>query len=179
MKPIGFLHVIVMLFIFSAPTQAATFELGTLPPGNTAISNFSPESSVSNDIWKFSLEQTSIVYSIVLEDGGPFGEANAIILPESSGFIRDSSGNEYYTHVGFDSVPLSAVVSGPFVLYEPNPTKYILGPGDYELHLSVIYDQNYASYAGTINVAPVPEPSTWLLMFCGLGLTMFLRKRRS
>lgn len=36
-----------------------------------------------------------------------------------------------------------------------------------------------ASYAGTINVAPVPEPATYGMLMGGLGILAFLARRRA
>lgn len=36
-----------------------------------------------------------------------------------------------------------------------------------------------ASYAGTINIAPVPEPATYGMLMGGLGILAFLARRRS
>jgi hypothetical protein len=37
---------------------------------------------------------------------------------------------------------------------------------------------NPASYSGTLNVTPVPEPGTYALMLAGLGAVGFIAKRR-
>lgn len=37
---------------------------------------------------------------------------------------------------------------------------------------------NAASYSGTMNVTPVPEPGTYALMLAGLGAVGFIAKRR-
>ncbi|MEK7708235.1 MAG: FxDxF family PEP-CTERM protein, partial [Pseudomonadota bacterium] len=36
----------------------------------------------------------------------------------------------------------------------------------------------FASYAGTMNISPIPEPETYAMLLAGLGLIGFSARRR-
>ena len=53
--------------------------------------------------------------------------------------------------------------------------------GDHILYVngSLVNGPGNASYSGTLNIAPVPEPATWALMLLGFGgIGMAMRRRR-
>jgi len=51
--------------------------------------------------------------------------------------------------------------------------------GNYTLHLSGGVHTSGGSYAGTIALAPVPEPGEWALMLSGFGLIALMVRRRT
>lgn len=51
--------------------------------------------------------------------------------------------------------------------------------GAYTLHVYGVVAASGGSYAGTIALAPVPEPGEWALMLSGIGLIGFMLRRRS
>ena len=51
--------------------------------------------------------------------------------------------------------------------------------GNYTLHLSGSVYSGGGSYAGTITLAPIPEPGEWALMLSGFGLIALMIRRRS
>ncbi|MFL6755162.1 MAG: FxDxF family PEP-CTERM protein [Sphingomicrobium sp.] len=70
---------------------------------------------------------------------------------------------------------------------DPNPevwaliTPVFLGGGGHTLFVNGSLAPNIAaaSYSGTLNIAPVPEPATWAMMLLGFGgIGMTMRKRR-
>ena len=54
-----------------------------------------------------------------------------------------------------------------------------LAVGNYTLRLQGLTEPGGGSYAGTITLAPVPEPGEWALMMSGLGLIGFMVRRRT
>mgnify|MGYP003382628814 CR=1 FL=1 len=62
--------------------------------------------------------------------------------------------------------------SGPWPAANPQLTLVLKGTTDAGLN------GNYASYSGTLNVSPVPEPETLAMMLAGLGALGFLARRR-
>ena len=54
-----------------------------------------------------------------------------------------------------------------------------LAPGDYYLQVTgELLSEDSASYAGTMGLAPVPEPATYALVLGGLGVLGLLAQRR-
>ena len=54
-----------------------------------------------------------------------------------------------------------------------------LGAGSYVLEIrGDVVGTNGGSYAGTLNISPVPEPQEWALLLAGLGLIGFVATRR-
>jgi len=51
-----------------------------------------------------------------------------------------------------------------------------IGPGTYDLHFAGS-TAGSASYAGTIDFAPVPEPATWATMIAGFGMVAAAMRR--
>lgn len=72
-----------------------------------------------------------------------------------------------------NSVPISlGVLAGGAV-----GNNFYVGPGVYALHFTGGANSR-ASYSGTIDVAPVPEPASWALLVAGFALAgMSMRKR--
>jgi hypothetical protein len=56
---------------------------------------------------------------------------------------------------------------------------FYVAAGTYDLHLAGFTGNKAATYAGTIDFAPVPEPATWAMMIAGFGLAGVALRRRS
>ena len=59
---------------------------------------------------------------------------------------------------------------------------FIVGPGIYSLHFTggaAVNANSGASYSGTIDVAPVPEPASWAMMIAGIAAVGTAMRRRS
>ena len=59
---------------------------------------------------------------------------------------------------------------------------FIVGPGVYSIHFSgnaAVTPATGASYSGTIDVAPVPEPASWAMMIAGIAAVGTAMRRRS
>lgn len=95
------------------------------------------------------------------------------------------------TATGAQDVDFSAITltgpSGPFSLVKDHddPTEFwALDPvailaGDYVLTLAGTNTVGRGSYAGTVVLAPIPEPSVVILMLAGLGGIGLMLRRRS
>ena len=55
---------------------------------------------------------------------------------------------------------------------------FIVGPGVYAIHFQGGSNLR-ASYSGTIDIAPVPEPTTWALMVAGIAVVGTALRRKS
>jgi hypothetical protein len=56
--------------------------------------------------------------------------------------------------------------------------EFLVGPGTYALHFKG-FSTHKASYSGTIDVAAIPEPSSWLLMIAGIAAVGTALRRRA
>lgn len=86
---------------------------------------------------------------------------------------------------------LSISISGPsgtfaFTQLSPDPVEvwstptagFVLAPGGYTLTLTGVNSAGGGSYAGTLAVTPVPEPTSLALLLGGLGVVGFVSRRR-
>jgi hypothetical protein len=73
-----------------------------------------------------------------------------------------------------NSVPASlGIVAGGAVA-----NNFYVGPGVYALHFAGSSNLR-ASYSGTIDIAPIPEPASWALMVVGIAAVGTALRRRS
>ena len=106
--------------------------------------------------------------------------ANASVISISLNGLQD---------IDFKSITLDGHAFSP-ALGDPLPETWyldpvVLTPGDKTLTL--VYDvsgtnpNSTASYSGTLNISPVPEPTTWAMLIAGFGLigTGMRMRRRS
>jgi hypothetical protein len=106
------------------------------------------------------------------------GIANAVI---SSQTYANGRGNISFTSIVLDGLyaftPLS---TGLFEFYALSPVA--IGAGEHAIVLTGTSNGNRrspASYAGTLNVSPVPEPAAWGMMLLGFGIVgAGMRSRR-
>jgi hypothetical protein len=59
---------------------------------------------------------------------------------------------------------------------------FLVGPGVYSIHfkgIAAVTPTTGASYSGTIDVAPVPEPASWAMMIAGIAAVGSVLRRRS
>ena len=151
-----------LLTAFNA--SAAIFNLGTLGPGSTPISNSDPWGTV-HDEYLFSLSGQG-VFTLNIDLSG--------LLEYASFDLRDGSDTTSLLSGPLPfgpalALPADAVVAGSTTL----------GPGDYRLHIDLFGVGFPGSYSGDITIGAVPEPSTWLLMLGGIGMLVMMRKRRA
>ena len=71
----------------------------------------------------------------------------------------------------------SAMTSLGAVAFGAVPTTFKLAPGTYYLKFAGSAS-DHASYGGTIDIASVPEPTTWAMMIGGLGVVGLSLRRR-
>jgi len=58
------------------------------------------------------------------------------------------------------------------------PTTFMLTAGTYHLHFAGNALKS-ASYSGTIDIAPIPEPATWAMMVAGIAAVGVAMRRRA
>lgn len=92
----------------------------------------------------------------------------------SYGFANFNQSDKSDRHSDYFSKPGHHDLGGYFVHYGENPTPpYHFGHSDNH-HMPV----HWGHWGGHTAVSPVPEPSEYLLMLCGLGLIGFMGMKR-
>ena len=105
-----------------------------------------------------------------------FGSSSLITI--SLGSLKDID----FSSVDLNGDPFTGSVSTVggdelevFTLNMPN-----LPAGSYSLNVNGTASNGPASYAGTLNITPIPEPASWALMMGGFALVgSAIRRRRS
>jgi hypothetical protein len=124
------------------------------------------------------------------------GPAQVIAFDDTYNLILDASSAMYKLSITLTN---TISVGGPisFTLHEllnSTPVKlgdvdgggvandFIVGPGVYSLHFAggaAVNLASGASYSGTIDVAPVPEPASWAMMIAGIAAVGTAMRRRA
>ena len=91
-------------------------------------------------------------------------------------FNLGSTQDTSFTSVSLNGTAFTTVLSGAVELR--TLSGLTLGPGSYSIAV-VGASTGASSYAGTLNVSPVPEPTTLALMMAGLAGMGFIARRRS
>lgn len=146
------------------------------------------------DTYTFSLDQMSTIDFSVSVDKGQgsfrplkinlfFGdeiELDSLAgLADTSGFTGEIDNNNSYTPEGDVSEHVEYLLDQLSMSNGTSSFSGNLDSGDYYLTLSgkaKSYDSNYSISA--LNVSPVPEPSTYMLILVGLALIGFMAKRQ-
>jgi len=87
-----------------------------------------------------------------------------------------------FTAVDLDGVAFTQQTGDPAESWALNGTLLGAGPHTINLHgtVTATTQSNAGSYAGTLNIANVPEPATWALMISGFGAAgAMLRRKRA
>ncbi len=173
----------VLLFGWSIVTTAVATDYDLTEEG--VYSEFSMDTSVY-------LYETSGFVAFE----GEFNDSFTFIAPEGylwsfGAFARGWDGMTEFTRISFqetlgDILGWSASIGGNTWLYfetfYPN-SEIIIEPGEYTVFLSGIATVDSAEYGmdiSLVSISPIPEPSSVVLMFVGLGLIglMVLRRRQ-
>jgi opacity protein-like surface antigen len=87
-----------------------------------------------------------------------------------------------FSSVDLDGVAFTKQTNDPAESWALNGTLLGAGPHTINLHgtVTATTQSNAGSYAGTLNIANVPEPATWALMISGFGAAgAMLRRKRA
>jgi hypothetical protein len=144
----------------SLNAAAATYDLGTLTNGDTDFGTYSVGKGSFSDTIDFSLGSASNleagIGSLEVLLGGTvrtgITSLNMVIYNSSSAVL--GSGTDITVSSILPTGSYFAVITG-------------IGSGS-----------NGGKFGGTFAVSAVPEPSTWAMMFVGLGLVGFIAMRR-
>ncbi|ACT48685.1 FxDxF family PEP-CTERM protein [Methylotenera mobilis] len=159
MKLVKQLLIGAAIFAAVSNAQAATYNLGTLSSDYTEFGSYSVAKGSFSDTINFSLAGTSDTDFGV---GSIFVKVGKITRLDITGLTLSLFKGT--TDLGLSGTDFSATA---------------LGAGDY--HLLVTGNATGTlggSYAGGINVSPVPEADTYAMMLAGLGLMGFVARRR-
>jgi hypothetical protein len=166
------------LMALSAASSAQinnTFTINLSPdPGGTYTSSFG-NAYTSVDKGKTFLD----IYSFVLPSTSDFDAALTSIATVSRSVTRlDLDINKFDLYIGTTKIASGDTFSSGLLDVRTVTSSNLLS-GPYSLQVGgTVLGTNGGSYGGNINVAPVPEPETWTLIFAGAAVVGYLSRRR-
>ncbi len=158
-----------------------TLSVGALPTSLTYSNTFA--SSVSGttfwDDYIFTISEgsvNSVTSSINLDSILGLSNLRARLYTGSTHHTQAVAPNELMSAWG-TTVNYSPTVSATTVVLNP----LTLSAGTYTLQIKgTVSGLAGGSYAGLLNIAPpVPEPETYAMLLCGMGLIGFMARRRN
>ena len=165
------LLVVIVSAFGMAPSARASV---TLDPIDNAV-----VASVGTDIFGAVLANEPGPFSHQFDFNIPAGPDNFVISSVTSSLLSNIDID--FTSIFLDTHPFIQTGFDPGAeQWElPNPVLLAAGAHAITLNGSVVGSSRDGSYSGVINVAPIPEPATWLMMLLAFGaIGLVLRRRR-
>ena len=168
---------LLAMFALSGQALATTTNLGpqTAPASLFYGDTFSAPLNQFYDDFMFNIPTASVDSITSTINLGNFLGINNLQARLYSGTITTTGHPSGLLEAWSTSIPISmGGVSGTVAVISP----ITLGTGDYILEVrGDAVGTAGGSYAGVLNIAPVPEAGEWLLMLAGLGLIGFITAR--
>ncbi|MCL4472128.1 MAG: FxDxF family PEP-CTERM protein [Sulfuricella sp.] len=166
------------LFALSGQVMAATTDWGaqTAPASlNFGATFFVPQQQFYDD-YMFSIPSASVNSISSTISLGSFWGINNLQARLYNGTVTTTGKPDGLLQAWSTAIPISmAGVSGTVAVINP----ITLASGNYILEVRGDVAGTFGgSYAGILNISPVPEPGEWVLMLSGLGLIGFIAARR-
>jgi hypothetical protein len=167
-----------VLFMFSGQAMATTKDLGPQsPPVSLTIGNtfLSPQSQFYDD-YLFSISPASFDSITTTINLGSMLGINNLQTRLYSGTVTTTGAPTGLLQAWSIAIPISGTgYNGSIAVISP----VTLSAGNYVLEVrGDVVGSAGGSYAGVLNIAPIPEPGEWALLLIGLGVIGFVAVRR-
>jgi len=174
---------LLALFLFALSTSGLANQvtnLGTIaPPSTLTIGNTfaSASNTMFYDNFLFTIPEgfiSSVSSSISL--GNMFGISDLQArLYQGHQHITGPAGNALIQGWS-NTINVSPGVNLSTTVINPNT---LLQAGDYTLQIrGLVFGTAGGAYSGVLNVAPIPEPDSYALLICGLGIMGMCARRK-
>lgn len=156
-------------YVNNRGTSADPYELGSLSVGDSTTLAVGLSGRRGSEFLEHAVFN-------VTEDLALQGSANTYTLTIFGYNVVDI--DDFAVELWADTLPFGQSFVAGFDGNNTTVSLGILAAGSYELDLYGVFGANLGAYSVTLQALPVPEPSTYALLFAGLCMVGFVARRR-